>query len=62
MYSYPRTGLSPTDMASHLTSVASSVLFKRDDQVNFVVGVLTIFIVSLELALALTLRGGANLN
>eukprot|EP00088_Acartia_fossae_P036602 TRINITY_DN3780_c0_g1_i10.p1 TRINITY_DN3780_c0_g1~~TRINITY_DN3780_c0_g1_i10.p1 ORF type:complete len:1258 (-),score=324.01 TRINITY_DN3780_c0_g1_i10:602-4375(-) len=34
VYSYPRTGLSPTDLASHLTSVASSALFKRDDQVT----------------------------
>jgi len=34
VYSYPRSGLSPTDLASHLTSVSSSVLFKRDDQVT----------------------------
>jgi len=34
VYSYPKTGLSPTDLASHLTSIGSSVLFKRDDQVT----------------------------
>ena len=34
VYSYPKTGLSPTDLASHLTSLSSSVLFKRDDQVT----------------------------
>lgn len=35
VYSYPKVGLSPTDLASRLTSISSSVLFKRDDQVSF---------------------------
>jgi hypothetical protein len=34
VYREPESGLSPTDLAARLTSIASSIHFRRDDQVG----------------------------
>ncbi len=36
VYREPESGLSPTDLAARLTSIASSIHFRRDDQVGLV--------------------------